>query len=156
MGHWRKHLQVNCPTKLQEALDEEDILAEQILIALLIGADMKKCVHLKSVRDELLRSFAKKIVWTAKAQKKVWSAEENEELQPHAMVHSQQHVPSAATAAIVSAVCQANDHGLKEYGYQSRIGIRVPKKWRSFYFGIEFYELMIDLQSIRDPESVYF
>ncbi|GKE46586.1 hypothetical protein Tco_1477844 [Tanacetum coccineum] len=45
---------------------------------------------------------------------------------------------------------------LEEYGYQSRRGIRVPKKWRSSYSGIKFYELMIDLQSIRDPESVNF
>nr|GEU57611.1 hypothetical protein [Tanacetum cinerariifolium] len=81
--------------KLQEALDEEDILADQILtmmhryadrftnrrveinnlmvlqdhslvdygkyaIGCMTGADMKKCVHLKSVRDELLRSMEEK------------------------------------------------------------------------------------------------
>ncbi|GKB22121.1 hypothetical protein Tco_0856044 [Tanacetum coccineum] len=70
---------------------------------------------------------------------------------------------------------------LEECGYQSRRGIRVPKKWRSSYSGdvilkknviekvlgdemkrfkrliwIESYELMIDLQSIRDPESINF
>ncbi|GJT03950.1 hypothetical protein Tco_0838412 [Tanacetum coccineum] len=45
---------------------------------------------------------------------------------------------------------------LEEYGYQSRRGIQVPKKWRSSYSGIESYELMIDLQSIRDPESINF
>nr|GEV00381.1 hypothetical protein [Tanacetum cinerariifolium] len=45
---------------------------------------------------------------------------------------------------------------LKEYGYQSRRGIRVQKKWRSSYSGIESCELMIDLQSIRDPESINF
>ncbi|GJX36660.1 hypothetical protein Tco_0248217, partial [Tanacetum coccineum] len=79
-----------------------------------------------------------------------------------------------ANAAIVSAVCQANDHG---FG-----GIRIPKQKRNtgtkemkvFLFRdvifikkvmkalemneeglrwIEFYELMIDLQSICDPES---
>ncbi|GJV34589.1 hypothetical protein Tco_1394989 [Tanacetum coccineum] len=100
-------------------------------------------------------------------------------------------MPSVVTAAIISAVCQANDHGLgvirvpkqkrntgtkeieilpplpfssaatfanimcrlplppplsppstklmimalEEYGYQSRRGIRVPKKWRSSYSG---------------------
>ncbi|GJU20768.1 hypothetical protein Tco_1154110, partial [Tanacetum coccineum] len=58
----------------------------------------------------------------------------------------QHHVPSTATAAIVSAVYQANDHG---FG-----GIRVPKQKRNT--GIESYELMIDLQSIRDPESINF
>ncbi|GJU16720.1 hypothetical protein Tco_1271677 [Tanacetum coccineum] len=66
---------------------------------------------------------------------------------------------------------------LDEYGYQIRRGIWVPKKWRSSYFGdviffkkvmkvlemneeglrwMESYELMIDLQSIRDPESINF
>ncbi|GJV89313.1 hypothetical protein Tco_1533251 [Tanacetum coccineum] len=45
---------------------------------------------------------------------------------------------------------------LEEYGYQSRRGIRVPKKWKSSYSRIESYELMIDLQSIRDPESINF
>nr|GEW52323.1 hypothetical protein [Tanacetum cinerariifolium] len=45
---------------------------------------------------------------------------------------------------------------LKEYGYQSRRGIRVPKKLRSSYSGMESCELMIDLQSIRDPESINF
>nr|GEV82292.1 hypothetical protein [Tanacetum cinerariifolium] len=56
---------------------------------------------------------------------------------------------------------------LKEYGYQSRRGIRVQKKWRSSYSddviflnkgdeGIESCELMIDLQSIRDPEYINF
>ncbi|GKA28713.1 hypothetical protein Tco_0714958 [Tanacetum coccineum] len=65
---------------------------------------------------------------------------------------------------------------LEEYGYQSRRGIRIPKKWRSSYSGdvvflkvmkvlemneeglrwIKSYELMIDLQSIRDPESINF
>ncbi|GKA96865.1 hypothetical protein Tco_0818960 [Tanacetum coccineum] len=66
---------------------------------------------------------------------------------------------------------------LVEYGYQSRRGIRVPKKWRSSYSGdviffkkvmkvlemneeglrwIESCQLMIDLQSIRDPESINF
>ncbi|GJV01045.1 RNA-directed DNA polymerase [Tanacetum coccineum] len=53
---------------------------------------------------------------------------------------------NAATAVIVSAVCQANDHG---FG-----GIRVPKQKRNM--GIESYELMIDLESIRDPESINF
>ncbi|GJZ04795.1 hypothetical protein Tco_0538070 [Tanacetum coccineum] len=81
--------------KLQEALDEEDILADQILtmmhryadrftnrrveinnlmvlqdhplvdygkyaLGCMTGADMKKCVYLKSVRDELLRSMEEK------------------------------------------------------------------------------------------------
>ncbi|GJT32105.1 hypothetical protein Tco_0922524 [Tanacetum coccineum] len=55
-------------------------------------------------------------------------------------------IDKAATAAIVSAVCQANDHG---FG-----GIWVPKQKRNT--GIESYELMIDLQSIRDPESINF
>ncbi|GJW80241.1 hypothetical protein Tco_0144216 [Tanacetum coccineum] len=66
---------------------------------------------------------------------------------------------------------------LVKYGYQSRRGIRVPKKLRSSYSGdvifkekamkvlemnkgglrwIESCELMIDLQSIRDPESINF
>ncbi|GKE56522.1 hypothetical protein Tco_1495707 [Tanacetum coccineum] len=63
---------------------------------------------------------------------------------------------------------------LEEYRYQSRRGIRVPKKWMSSYSsdviffkkvmkvlemneeGIESCELMIDLQSIRDPESINF
>ncbi|GJV91188.1 hypothetical protein Tco_1539001 [Tanacetum coccineum] len=65
---------------------------------------------------------------------------------------------------------------LEEYGYQSRRGIRVPKKWRSSYSGditlkkvikvlemneeglrwMESYGLMIDMQSIRDPESFNF
>ncbi|GKB56397.1 hypothetical protein Tco_0912583, partial [Tanacetum coccineum] len=83
----------------------------------------------------LSKGFVKKIVWTAKAQKKVWSAKENKELQSH-----------AATATIVSAVCQANDHGFGR--------IRIPKQKRNT--GIESYELMIDLQSIRDPESIHF
>ncbi|GJY80724.1 hypothetical protein Tco_0493475 [Tanacetum coccineum] len=52
----------------------------------------------------------------------------------------------ATTAAIVFAVYQANDHG---FG-----GIWVPKQKRNT--GIESYELMIDLQSIRDPESINF
>ncbi|GJQ94149.1 hypothetical protein Tco_0005288 [Tanacetum coccineum] len=43
---------------------------------------------------------------------------------------------------------------LEEYGYQSRRGIRVPKQKRNT--GIDSYELMIDLQSIRDPESINF
>ncbi|GKE46769.1 hypothetical protein Tco_1478027 [Tanacetum coccineum] len=66
---------------------------------------------------------------------------------------------------------------LEEYGYQGRRGIRVPKKWKSSYSDdviflqkvmkvlkmnkeglrwTESYELMIDLQSIRDPESINF
>ncbi|GJS80000.1 hypothetical protein Tco_0729881 [Tanacetum coccineum] len=45
---------------------------------------------------------------------------------------------------------------LKEYGYQSRRGICVAKKWRSSYSGIESYELVIDLESIRDLESINF
>nr|GEZ77256.1 hypothetical protein [Tanacetum cinerariifolium] len=40
---------------------------------------------------------------------------------------------------------------LEECGYQSRRGIRVPKNG-----GIESCELMIDLQSIRDSESINF
>ncbi|GKA86555.1 transposase, MuDR, MULE transposase domain protein [Tanacetum coccineum] len=46
-----------------EALDEEDILADQILTMMHCyadRADMKKCVHLKSIKDELLRSMEKK------------------------------------------------------------------------------------------------
>nr|GEV75688.1 hypothetical protein [Tanacetum cinerariifolium] len=38
----------------------------------------------------LSKGFVKKIIWTAKAQKKVWSAKKNRELQSHGMVHSQQ------------------------------------------------------------------
>ncbi|GJW75948.1 hypothetical protein Tco_0135318 [Tanacetum coccineum] len=80
---------------------------------------------------------------------------------------------SADTAFIVSAVCQANDHG---FGGIRVPGIRVPKKWSSSHSDgvilkkvmkvlkmneeglrwIESYELMIDLQSIRDPESINF
>ncbi|GJU64379.1 hypothetical protein Tco_1246214 [Tanacetum coccineum] len=58
-----ENVRSNVLMKLQEALDEEAILEEQILTLmhrLLIGADMKKCVHLKSVRDELLRSMEEK------------------------------------------------------------------------------------------------
>ncbi|GKF83891.1 hypothetical protein Tco_0248789 [Tanacetum coccineum] len=54
---------------------------------------------------------------------------------------------------------------LEEY-YQSRRGIRMVKMFDLDDFvkmfddimvnWIEFYELMIDLQSIRDPESVNF
>nr|GEZ38983.1 hypothetical protein [Tanacetum cinerariifolium] len=40
---------------------------------------------------------------------------------------------------------------LEEYGYQSRSGIRAPKNG-----GIEYCELMIDLQNIHDPESINF
>ncbi|GJY51020.1 putative ribonuclease H-like domain-containing protein [Tanacetum coccineum] len=36
----------------------------------------------------------------------------------------QHHVPSAATAVIVSAVCQANDHSFGGIGYQRRRGIQ--------------------------------
>ncbi|GJR77799.1 hypothetical protein Tco_0090164 [Tanacetum coccineum] len=38
----------------------------------------------------------------------------------------QHHVPLAATAAIVSVVCQANDHGFE--------GIRIPKQKRNTGF----------------------
>ncbi|GJY51005.1 hypothetical protein Tco_0441852 [Tanacetum coccineum] len=53
--------------KLQEALDEEVILEEQMLALMhrfadrfTDRADMKKCVKLKGVRDELLRSMEEK------------------------------------------------------------------------------------------------
>nr|GFA50717.1 hypothetical protein [Tanacetum cinerariifolium]GFA57642.1 hypothetical protein [Tanacetum cinerariifolium] len=53
--------------KLQEALDEEAILEEQMLALMhRFGdrmhdkGDMKKCVELKGVRDELLRSMEEK------------------------------------------------------------------------------------------------
>nr|GEZ22919.1 hypothetical protein [Tanacetum cinerariifolium] len=90
-----ENVRLSVLAKLQEALDEEDIMADQILtmthryadrftnrrveinnlmvlqdhplvdygkyaIGYMKGADMKKCVHLKSVRDELLRSMEKK------------------------------------------------------------------------------------------------
>nr|GEY99197.1 hypothetical protein [Tanacetum cinerariifolium] len=86
-----ENVRLSVLAKLQEAFDEEDIRADQILtmthryadrftnrrveinnimvlqdhplvdygkyaIGCVTGADMKKCVHLKSVRDELLRS----------------------------------------------------------------------------------------------------
>nr|GEY43093.1 hypothetical protein [Tanacetum cinerariifolium] len=54
----------------------------------------------------------------------------------------------AATAVIVSAVCQANDHG---FG-----GIRVPKQKRNT--GTKEMEVFLfrDKESIRDPESINF
>ncbi|GKA63462.1 hypothetical protein Tco_0763068 [Tanacetum coccineum] len=90
-----ENVRLSVLAKLQEALDEEDILADQILtmmhryadrftnrrveinnlmvlqdhplvdygkyaLGCMTGADMKKCVHLKSVRDELLRSMEEK------------------------------------------------------------------------------------------------
>ncbi|GKD04860.1 hypothetical protein Tco_1179834, partial [Tanacetum coccineum] len=75
-----EQVRLNVLTKLQEkALDEEAILEEQILalmhcfasrftdrrveinnLGCMTGADMKKCVYLKSVRDELLRSMEEK------------------------------------------------------------------------------------------------
>ncbi|GJT02289.1 transposase, MuDR, MULE transposase domain protein [Tanacetum coccineum] len=90
-----KNVRLSDLAKLQEALDEEDILADQILtmmhryadrftnrrveinnlmvlqdhplvdydkyaLGCMTGADMKKCVHLKNVRDELLRSMEEK------------------------------------------------------------------------------------------------
>nr|GEU44544.1 oligopeptide transporter [Tanacetum cinerariifolium] len=62
-----EQVRLNVLTKLQEALDEEAILEEQI-IALMHRfadrftdrADMKKCVYLKSLRDELLRNMDEK------------------------------------------------------------------------------------------------
>ncbi|GJY06324.1 hypothetical protein Tco_0373378 [Tanacetum coccineum] len=84
----------------------------------------------------LSKGFVKKIVWTAKAQKKVWSAKENEELQSHGMVHSQQILPplpfsSAATFANIMcrqplppslspSSAKLMIMALEEYGYQSR------------------------------------
>ncbi|GJT73783.1 hypothetical protein Tco_1033069 [Tanacetum coccineum] len=90
-----KNVRLTILAKLQEALDEEDVLADQILtmmhryadrftnrrveinnlmvlqdhplvdygkyaLGCMTGADMKKCVYLKSVRDELLRSMEEK------------------------------------------------------------------------------------------------
>ncbi|GJZ36921.1 hypothetical protein Tco_0583112 [Tanacetum coccineum] len=62
-----ENVRSNVLMKLQEALDEEAILEEQILTLMhhfadrfTDRADMKKCVHLKSVRDELLRSMEEK------------------------------------------------------------------------------------------------
>ncbi|GJV77068.1 phospholipase-like protein [Tanacetum coccineum] len=90
-----ENVRLSVLAKLQEALDEEDILADQILTMMhryadrftnrrveinnlmvlqdhplvdygkyafgcMTGADMKKCVHLKSVRGELLRSMEEK------------------------------------------------------------------------------------------------
>nr|GEZ17107.1 hypothetical protein [Tanacetum cinerariifolium] len=90
-----ENVRLSVLAKLQKALDEEDILADQILtmmhryadrfinrrveinnlmvlqdhplvdygkyaLGCMIGADMKMCVHLKSVRDELLRSMKEK------------------------------------------------------------------------------------------------
>ncbi|GJZ61470.1 hypothetical protein Tco_0617607 [Tanacetum coccineum] len=87
-----ENVRLSVLAKLQEALDEEDILADQILtmmhryadrftnrrveinnlmvledhplvdygkyaLGCMTGDDMKKCVYLKSVRDELLRSM---------------------------------------------------------------------------------------------------
>nr|GFA50838.1 hypothetical protein [Tanacetum cinerariifolium] len=90
-----ENVRLSVLAKLQEALDEEDILADQILtmmhryadmftnqrveinnlmvsqdhplvdygkyaLGCMTRVDMKKCVHLKSVRDELLRSMEEK------------------------------------------------------------------------------------------------
>nr|GEY38586.1 hypothetical protein [Tanacetum cinerariifolium] len=90
-----ENVRLSVLAKLQETLDEEDILADQILTMMhryadrftnrrveinnlmvlqdhplvdygkyafgfKTGADIKKCVHLKSVRDELLRSMEEK------------------------------------------------------------------------------------------------
>ncbi|GJW94769.1 hypothetical protein Tco_0174441 [Tanacetum coccineum] len=90
-----ENVRLSVLAKLQEALDEEDILADQILtmmhryddrftnrrveinnlivlqdhplvdygkydLGCMTEADMKKCVHLKSVKDELLRSMEEK------------------------------------------------------------------------------------------------
>ncbi|GJU84944.1 hypothetical protein Tco_1292490 [Tanacetum coccineum] len=97
----------------------------------------------------LSKGFVKKIVWTAKAQKKVWSAKENGELQSHDMVHSQQILPplpfsSAVTFANImcrqplppplsSPSAKLMIMNLEEYGYQSRRVMRVPKKLRFSY-----------------------
>ncbi|GKD07003.1 5'-adenylylsulfate reductase-like protein 4, partial [Tanacetum coccineum] len=58
-----KNVRLNVLMKLQEALDEDAILEKQILSLMhrfadrfTDRADMKKCVYLKSVRDELLRN----------------------------------------------------------------------------------------------------
>ncbi|GJR10144.1 hypothetical protein Tco_0792796 [Tanacetum coccineum] len=105
----------------------------------------------------LSKGFVKKIVWTAKAQKKVWSAKENEELQSHDIVHSQydendsmkpffccsdgNETLVSSTATFANIMCRQPlppalsppsaklmIMALEEYGYQSRRGIRVPKK----------------------------
>ncbi|GJY61804.1 hypothetical protein Tco_0462461 [Tanacetum coccineum] len=67
-----ENVRLSVLAKLQEALDEEDILNLMVLqdhplvdygkyaLGCMTGADMKKCVHLKSVRDELLRSMEEK------------------------------------------------------------------------------------------------
>nr|GEX99416.1 hypothetical protein [Tanacetum cinerariifolium] len=90
-----ENVRLSVLAKLQEALDEEDCMADQILtkmhryadrftnrkveinnlmvlldhpfvdygkyaLGCMTGADMKKCVHLKSIRDELLKSMEEK------------------------------------------------------------------------------------------------
>nr|GEZ83224.1 hypothetical protein [Tanacetum cinerariifolium] len=95
MASYLKNVRLSVLAKLQEALDEEDILTDLILtmihryadrftnrrveinnlvvlqdhplvdygkyaLGCMTGVDMKKCVHLKSVRDELLRSMEEK------------------------------------------------------------------------------------------------
>ncbi|GKC54905.1 hypothetical protein Tco_1077650 [Tanacetum coccineum] len=58
-----ENVRSNVLMKLQEALDEEAILEEQILSLMHRFADrgrQKKCVYLKSVRDELLWSMKEK------------------------------------------------------------------------------------------------
>ncbi|GKD96822.1 hypothetical protein Tco_1380719 [Tanacetum coccineum] len=46
---------------------------------------------------------------------------------------------------------------LEEYGYQRNGGLLIPVTlFKKSDEGIESYELMIDLQSIRDPESINF
>ncbi|GJQ97792.1 hypothetical protein Tco_0008931 [Tanacetum coccineum] len=42
-----------------------------------------------------------------------------------------QPLPSSLSLPFAKLMIMA----LEEYGYKSRRGIQVPKKWRSFYFG---------------------
>ncbi|GJZ31755.1 hypothetical protein Tco_0576802 [Tanacetum coccineum] len=86
--------------------------------------------------------FVKKIVWTAKAQKKVWSAKENGDDGNETLVRCKilQQLPFSSAAIFANIMCRQPlppplpppsaklmIMALEEYGYQSRRGIRGEK-----------------------------
>ncbi|GJY45130.1 hypothetical protein Tco_0433343 [Tanacetum coccineum] len=66
--------------------------------------------------------------------------------------------PPLSSPSAKLMIMALEDYGYKaeeEYGYQRNGGLHIPMT--SFFLKrIESYELMIDLQSIRDPESINF
>nr|GEV88333.1 retrovirus-related Pol polyprotein from transposon TNT 1-94 [Tanacetum cinerariifolium] len=65
-SHNPENVRLSVLAKLQESLDEEDILDHPLVdygkyaLGCMTRTDMKKCVHLKSVRNELLRCMEEK------------------------------------------------------------------------------------------------